>query len=225
MAESARSVAVKFGTNLHAAFDTELGRVHTIWRGGPLNLWGPPYSHTKSPFISDFEGQRVYTFPKFSPWFAGGKQLAVHFRGISTANGAVMFEYRLRGEKIDTLVRERIAGAADGETWAVTRRFEFPGGSKEDLRYVLFAEGGAVTDGFRDGKWRGTNGTLHFKASGAAIEWSLVREQVDYSSEIITDAGTEKGNPVVRYSGEEARAYLAIPKRGDDFCFPGDDWV
>ncbi|MGZ8900529.1 MAG: hypothetical protein ACXW3Z_10580, partial [Limisphaerales bacterium] len=82
MPQSARSVVVNLATNLHAAFDTELGRVHTIWKGGPLNLWGPPYSNTKSPFICDFEGERVYTFPKFSPWLAGTERLDAEFRGI-----------------------------------------------------------------------------------------------------------------------------------------------
>src|SRR5688572_18722178 len=58
MAESARSIVVNLATNLHAAFDTERGRIHTIWKGGPLNLWGPPYSNAKAPFICDFEGAR-----------------------------------------------------------------------------------------------------------------------------------------------------------------------
>src|SRR5690242_7494969 len=63
MAESARSIAVNLATNLYFAFDSDLCRVHTVWMGGPLNLWGPPYSYAKAPFICDFQGQVLASFP------------------------------------------------------------------------------------------------------------------------------------------------------------------
>ena len=219
MAESARSVVVNLGTNLHAAFDTELGRVHTIWRGGPLNLWGPPYSNTKSPFICDFEGQRVYTFPKFSPWLSGSTQLAVNFRAIRSESGAVKFEYDIMTEGGPVAVFESLVGGSEGEDWMVTRRWEFPKGCPEALRYMAFAESEVNKEMFPQNKWAGTNGVASFRSGGEAGDWLIFVEQVDYGSEIITDAGTEKGNPTVRYSGEEARAYVGIAKREAPFSF------
>ncbi|MGZ8919973.1 MAG: PQQ-dependent sugar dehydrogenase, partial [Limisphaerales bacterium] len=219
MPQSARSVVVNLATNLHAAFDTELGRVHTIWKGGPLNLWGPPYSNTKSPFICDFEGERVYTFPKFSPWLAGTERLDAEFRGIKTESGEVAFEYELRGEKTRAVVVESISGATEGERWTVKQRFDFPEGTSEELRFMVFAEGGIDRKLLPQNKWAGTNGTVTFFHVGTVGDWTVFFEQVDYSSEIITEVGTEKGNPVVRYSGEEARAYVTIPKRAEAYSF------
>ncbi|MCI0538212.1 MAG: hypothetical protein L0Z50_23645, partial [Verrucomicrobiales bacterium] len=43
MRQSARSIAIPLGTNLHLAFDTELLRTHSAWAGPSLNLYGPPY--------------------------------------------------------------------------------------------------------------------------------------------------------------------------------------
>ena len=219
MAQSARSVVVNLATNLHAAFDTELGRVHTIWKGGPLNLWGPPYSNTKSPFICDFEGERVYTFPKFSPWLAGNERLRVEFRGIRTDKGDVSFEYQLRGENIGATVVESLNGATQGERWTVKRRFDFPEGTSEELRYTVFAESGINRNLLPQNKWAGTNGAVTFLHTGTAGDWTVSFKTVDYSSEIITEVGTEKGNPMVRYSGEEACAYVTIPQRSEPFSF------
>lgn len=219
MAESARSVVVNLGTNLHAAFDAELGRVHTMWKGGPLNLWGPPYSHAKSRFVCDFEGERIYTFPKLSPWLAGAERLEVEIRGIKAGKAGIEFEYELRGGKARIEVIESILGAVDGDRWTVSRRFEFPKGASEELRYMVFAEGGIDRGLLPQNKWAGTNGVVNFFHHGAVGDWTVFFETVDYTSEIITEAGTEKGNPRVRYAGEEARAYVTIPKRQEAFSF------
>lgn len=219
MAESARSVVVNLATNLHAAFDTELGRVHTIWKGGPLNLWGPPYSNAKSRFICDFEGERVYTFPKFSPWMSGIERLEVEFRGISLRKGAVAFEYELKGGDSRVRVLESISGSSEEGRWTVRKRFEFPKGAKVDLRYMALAEGGIDRTLLPQNKWAGTNGVVSFLHTGTVGDWTVVFEPVNYSSEIITEAGTEKGNPRVGFAGEEARAYVAIPKREAGFAF------
>jgi hypothetical protein len=219
MAESARSIVVNLGTNLHAAFDPELGRVHTIWKGGPLNLWGPPYSNAKSPFICDFDGERVFRFPKFSPWRAGVEQLSAEFVGIKSVGDEVAFRYEVRGAKLRAIVDETITGTAEEERWTVKRRFAFPNGTTEELRYMVFAEGGIDRKLMALNKWAGTNGVVSFSVDGTVGEWVVFFEAVDYSSETITDAGTEKGNPMVRYSGEEARAYVTIPKRSMPFTF------
>src|SRR5688572_12082706 len=95
MAQSARSIVVNLGTDLHYAFDSELARVHTVWVGGPLNLWGPPYSYAKTPFICDFDGKTLFSFPSVSPWFHGRDNLQSRFRAITTEGGNVAFSYDL----------------------------------------------------------------------------------------------------------------------------------
>src|SRR5688572_2372308 len=126
MAESARSVVVNLGTNLHAAFDTELARIHTIWKGGPLNLWGPPYSNSKSPFICDFDGETVFAFPAISPWFHLGQGLTPEFKGLRVETNKAWFEYELAtsGERIRIL--ESVEGAVRDTNWTARRTFRFP---------------------------------------------------------------------------------------------------
>ena len=220
MAQSARSIVVPLQTDFHAAFDAELGRIHTIWRGGPLNLWGPPYSHAKSPFICDFDGDAVFTFPKFSPWFGENGQLSNSFSGMLTAGGRVAFEYVVSFGDTPVAVRESIQGASKENSWTVRRLFEFPKGTPGELKYLAFAEGGAkiVADGSGI-KIEGTNGFTYVQLEGGNVQWRIADEPVNYSAEIVTDAGTEKGNPVVQFRGRENRAYLNIPKRAEPVSF------
>ena len=66
-----RSIAIAVSTNLHVGFDTDRCRVHTVWRGRGLNLFGPQYSFAKSPFISTFAGEVLWTMPPLYPWAVG----------------------------------------------------------------------------------------------------------------------------------------------------------
>ena len=219
MAQSARSIVVNLGTNLHAAFDAELGRVHTIWKGEPLNLWGPPYSNTKSPFICDFDGERIYTFPKLSPWFSNETQLSINFRGIQTQGNIIKFEYDVATKDGPVPLIESLTGVNDGENWTVKRRWEFPKGCSAELRYLAFAEGGVDKELFAQNKWSGTNGVAYFRSNGMVKDLAISVPTVTYSSEIITETGTEKGNPAVRFSGEEARGFVSITKQQTRFFF------
>ena len=217
MAESARSIVVNLGTNLHAAFDTERARVHTIWKGGPLNLWGPPYSHSKSPFIANFEGERVFSFPQEGVWNSPTEPMKIDYLGVRIEGNAVRFEY----EAGDVRIVETLEGVAAGEEWMVRRTFEFPeGGNRlEAMSYLAFAEAGAKIEEGRVVKIQGTNGVAYFTLEPAAFRWTVGNFEADYKSELITEAGTEKGNPMAPHRGREARVFVELPKNGDRFSF------
>ena len=68
MAQSGRSIVVPLATNLHLAFDAQLLRTHTVWRGESLNLYGPPYTGTSARFVCDFSGARQWGSLQRSPW-------------------------------------------------------------------------------------------------------------------------------------------------------------
>jgi glucose/arabinose dehydrogenase len=210
MAESARSIVVNLATNLHVAFDTERGRIHTIWKGGPLNLWGPPYSNAKTPFICDFEGERVYTFPQVPVWSSMTWPWPIEFKGIRVTNGLVQLEY---GAGSGAEVREILAGAVEGSDWAVHRKLHLVFRTHgEDPYYLLFAEGGARIEGEKPLKVTGTNGVMYVTIESDAGEVVVDTVEAEYSEEIVTEAGTEKGNPKVERRGPEARIYVKIPK-------------
>ena len=221
MAQSARSIAINLGTNLHAAFDTDLARVHTLWTGGPLNLWGPPYSHGKAPFICDFDGTKVFTFPPVSPWISGNAPLKPNFIGIHVTNGIVHFTYDLSSQSSSsrTQVIESLEGVATNDSWTVRRTFHFPTGIPQNLRYLAFAEGGAKTETKDHLLVTSTNGLVHFASGPDKIPWSIETPEVNYTAEIITDEGTENGNPNVNYRGPETRAFLEIPATKEAFSF------
>ncbi|HTG44751.1 MAG TPA: hypothetical protein VK633_09490, partial [Verrucomicrobiae bacterium] len=214
MAESARSVAVNLSTNLHYAFDADTARIHTVWEGSSLNLWGPPYSYSKTPFICDFDGKTLFSFPPISPWFSTQKSLPTRFRSIETSEDAdVIFSYDLLSPEV-VRVKEWATGSAQNDRWTIHRNFLFPSGTVEDLSYLLFAEGGAHAEKTPLGyQVTSTNGTFSIHAAlstGAEAKVSLLTEEVSYRAERITEDGTENGNPWVDRSGNELRLYASV---------------
>jgi len=100
MAQSGRSIVVPLTTNLHLAFDAQLLRTHTVWRGDSLNLYGPPYNGTSTRFVCDFTGTRLWGGLARSPWVfdavaADTPGPLTRFAGHSTAGGATAFVYEL----------------------------------------------------------------------------------------------------------------------------------
>ena len=100
MAQSGRSIVVPLATNLHLAFDAQLLRTHTVWRGESLNLYGPPYTGTSARFVCDFSGVRQWGSLQRSPWIfdavaADTPGPLTRFAGHSTAGGANSFVYEL----------------------------------------------------------------------------------------------------------------------------------
>ena len=100
MAQSGRSIVVPLATNLHLAFDAQLLRTHTVWRGESLNLYGLPYTGTSTRFVCDFTGPRLWGGLQRSPWIfdavaADTPGPFTRFAGHSTAGGATAFVYEL----------------------------------------------------------------------------------------------------------------------------------
>src|SRR5215218_10127104 len=93
MAQAARSVAVNLSTNLHCAFDLDFARIHTVWEGDRLRLWGPPYSYAKTPFICDFDGRTLFSFPQLRPWSSSSEPLRTRFRTLEETDGSIGFSY------------------------------------------------------------------------------------------------------------------------------------
>ncbi len=100
MAQSSRSIVVPLATNLHLAFDAQLLRTHTVWRGESLNLFGPPYNGTSTRFVCDYTGARLWGNLARNPWTfdaiaADATGPFTHFKGHSTVGGATAFVYEL----------------------------------------------------------------------------------------------------------------------------------
>ncbi len=208
MAESARSIVINLDTNLHAAFDSELARIHTIWRGGPLNLFGPPYSHTKSPHICTYDGEALFTFPKMSPWFYLNANLTSNFKAIRVETNGVFFEYELVAPGGKVPVTESIEGVARGEQWTARRTFRFPQGTPLKLRYLADA-----TDAL-------SKSTNSFKIEPAEFRSTIDTEKAAYfTAPPITEKNTEKLEPMVRHTGPEQSVFVEIPPRSEPFAF------
>ncbi len=147
MAQSGRSIAVPLATNLHLAFDAQLLRTHTVWRGDSLNLYGPPYNGTSTRFVCDFTGPRLWGNLQRSPWIfdavaADAPGPFTRFAGHSTAGGAPAFVYELfpPGDAAVSVIEsprlERL-----GEHDVVVRRWEISPHSQR-LRFNAHDEAG-----------------------------------------------------------------------------------
>ena len=68
MPQSSRSVAVPLSKHIFLAYDTERCRIHSVWQGGPLKLFGPGYHGGKRPFICQPNGQSLWGNPPIAPW-------------------------------------------------------------------------------------------------------------------------------------------------------------
>ncbi|HEX7862396.1 MAG TPA: hypothetical protein VF773_18810 [Verrucomicrobiae bacterium] len=213
MAESARSIVVNLSTNLHAAFDAELCRVHTIWRGGPLNLWGPPYSGAKSKFICDFGGEVLYKAPRMSPWFYFGREVSPNFAGIRVETNEVWFEYELQLGEQRVAVREKIEGSIAGTNWTARRTFVFANGVPDNIRFLA-------------GTYQLLEETPNFQSSFRPSIDTVTKEY--FVRDRITEESTERILPMERNSGEERRFFIEVPARETAFTFdivmfPGAD--
>jgi glucose/arabinose dehydrogenase len=208
MAESARSIVIDLDTHLHAAFDTELARIHTLWRGGPLNLFGPPYSHTKSPHICTFEGDTLFTFPKISPWFYLNQNLTSNFKGLRIETNRIEFDYELAAADAKILVTESITGVATADDWTARRTFHFPHGTAQKLRYLASAVGAE------------SKSIHNLKVEPAEFRLALDTEKSGYYTlPPITEKNTEKLEPMVHHAGPETRSFVEIPARPEPFSF------
>ena len=103
MPQSSRSIVVPLSKTIHLAFDTELCRIHTVWKGGPLKLFGPCYHGGKRPFICLPNGNMLWGNMPFTSWhptnpdhsqeIESGRQKIVRYLGVRTASGRIIFIY------------------------------------------------------------------------------------------------------------------------------------
>ncbi len=116
MEEAPRSLHLTLGSRLHAAFDTELLRLHTAWLGPGLNVQGTPHTGSKTPFFSEPRGTIFHTTRPVQTWSAKpptnppatGRAGAGQFVGWSEVNGFLHVEYNVRANETETPVQELI---------------------------------------------------------------------------------------------------------------------
>ena len=231
MPQSTRSIVVPLATNLHLAFDTALLRTHTVWSGKGLALLGPQYGLPKSPFISTNDGTVLWTMPPVFPWAVAKARSypaklpeRAAFRGVWVADGAVVFDYDIAVGNAVLPVKERVRLEWFGETPAVVRRFEL-GGKHPALSHLAFAGspetpiafGGGIA--FVLGQPGGPKAEVAPKRRVTVVHTRAderVRmfggpEYVDYTVEVVTEAGSEKGHSRNSVKGPEFRIWLDIP--------------
>lgn len=214
MSQSARTIVLNLDANLHAAFDTELCRVHTAWTGTGVQLFGPPYSGSKSPFLAQPGGAIIHSFPQFCPWRFDEQFLQGRYHRLEASNTfALSYDLQLGDTRVAT-VREHISGASGGGDWLIQRQFAIKG-SKGELRLLLCCD--------PEGEARVINDkTMHFSAGKMNLyvplppnaHWGSSRVAVDYWSEPITEEGTEKGNLKTRVQREEGALEIVFPGDG-----------
>ena len=221
MAQSSRSVVVNITTNLHLAFDTEKCRVHTVWTGPGLQLFGPPYHGAKTPFICTPGGEVIWEFAPQNPWTtAEGGEMEVEYTGLKANGSTVTFLYNLKhGEALVRIQETPFLLEQDGAVSFVREFVVSP--SQTELHFLAHAELKARPELASDHiRITGPSGAVALRASGAIpIGWNAVEEKVDYSVEQITNEGTEKGNPKIKRQGLEARAYARIPAHKETVNF------
>ncbi|MEW6160388.1 MAG: hypothetical protein AB1813_23380, partial [Verrucomicrobiota bacterium] len=230
MASAVRSLVMPLATNVHAAFDCDLLRFHTVWKGEPLNLYGPPYHVSKSPFICDFEGELLWSFPPTFPWsFSAAPPLlqsrgsGAEFQTVTTAEGPPVLSYRFHNANDHTIVvQESLRLDRVGQTDVVVRRVQ-TGPCAQDLWFLAHAEMGQALPQNPAGKslviQRGNQWLVALARGHFSLEWKIEQGPVDYEAELITEEGTEKGWPKQRVKGEQVRALLKVPRHKEDFRF------
>ena len=223
MSAASRSIAISLTTNLHVAFDVKLLRTHTAWAGPGLNLFGPPYTGTKTPFICNYDGAPLWTSPPFFPWSVGrlpeqdlrtapGRS---DFKAINTKGEATTLVYELAANEGQLVrIHETPRHAPTGGGNAIARRFEIAP-CRDDLWLLAHAEMGVfekIPNPQNAIIIKRENDVLLAVAGGAAgLAWRQAETNVSYVVEVITEEGTDNGNPTVTVAGHQARGYLKIP--------------
>ncbi len=227
MAQSSRSIAIPLGSDVHIAFDSELMRTHTAWKGKGLALYGPPYSNSKIPYICRADGDILWQNPPFFPWSVGNlpsrNQFEVldgsDFKAIKTkgSDTVLIYQVGLPGGNVVTIsehARVETAGEAD----TIIRRFEI-GPCEEDLWLLAHAEMGIVQDRLSLGQailikrtGTGNGDSLLVAARGpAGLTWEIEAGQVAYMEPFLSDENTERSKEFQTVTGHEVRAFLKVP--------------
>lgn len=222
MKESSRSIVIPLAKDLHLAFDAELLRTHTIWQGPGLDVYGPPFTGSKTPFLCTYSGSVLWTMPARIPWSLGGaagpdvqgSAAKVEFRGLASKDHSVTLIYEVGAGNLAVRIRETPALVQWGGNRAVVRRLEI-GPSSTGLWFLAHAEMGHSRDSGgsplrvvidRDGD------RVTAAARGLqGIRWATIEEDVSYD---VSEVAEEEGASTVgtrHVEGHETRCYVWIP--------------
>ncbi len=231
MPQASRSIVVPLASDVHVAFDAALLRTHAAWTGEPLNLYGPPYHGKTDRFICDFTGAKLWGNPPFYPWSVGGPPAndatelpaGAGFRAISTKGGTVTLSYDVAiGEGKSVRVQEtpfhRRVEAQD----VVVRRFTVAP-CKQVLWLLAHAELGHLPDPPTPPAAalieRSGDVLLSVLREPGGCRWHALEKDVSYVEEVITEKGTEEGNPKVPVTGRQARLYVTVAAHAREVTF------
>jgi glucose/arabinose dehydrogenase len=229
MNAAVRSVVVPLTTNVHLAFDTDLFRVHSVWKGEPLNLYGTPYSASKERYFSDFDGKPLWTAPGLFPWAAGRipatdqteRPEGSRFLGISTRGGRTTFSYELplAGGKTVT-IRETAGCPLPDEPWTIVRRFELSSAGSE-LFLLAYAGEGKLEPASGPGvNIVGSNTSLRLSHNGgrAGAVWRPNVAKADYVEKRWVEKKGDSSIERTEVKGDQARVWLSIPSHDRDIA-------
>jgi glucose/arabinose dehydrogenase len=228
MPQTSRSIIVPLSKTIHLAFDTELCRIHTVWKGGPLKLFGPAYHGGKRPFICQPNGEKIWGNMPFTSWhpsnscglqeFQREPQKHIRYAGIRIETGRVVFLYDLLSHLGETI---RIEESVQAEGEVVVRQLTV-GPRKTQLFFNAHQEFGEQVDlgipntaaikrdkDFLLSVIRGKGG--RFQGFGAG--------SIGFTKEIFTEEGTTKGNPTRYVQGSYANSTLSVNAGGKPVIF------
>jgi glucose/arabinose dehydrogenase len=204
MPQSSRSIVVPLSNTIHLAFDTELCRIHTVWKGGPLKLFGPCYHGGKRPFICLPNGNMLWGNMPFTSWhptnpghaqeIERGRQKLVRYLGVRTESGRIIFIYNLINH-VGGNIRIEESVRAEGDV--VVRQFKiWP--RKTRLFLNAHQEFGKKIDlGIPNTAAikRGKDVLLSVVRGKGAEYLGIGKGYIRYTEETFTEEGSTKGNP------------------------------
>ena len=124
MTKSSRSLVVNLSNNLHLAYDMQNMRIHSVWRGKGLDLYGPCYHGGKRPFICHPNGVRLWGNPPVNLWGLDDTPITrIRYQGFSTLNNRVCLLYDVSKTGQRAEVRQSLYSANDAlvRSYSLTR--------------------------------------------------------------------------------------------------------
>ena len=229
MAVATRSIVVPLATNLHLAFDSELLRTHSVWRGTGLNLYGPPFHGRSDRFICDYDGDDLWSSPPVFPWSVDAipkadqlkRPASARFIGMSTGEGRVTFIYELELSRGGTVrIHETPSRSVLQEKDFVVRRVEV-GPCERDLWFLAQAYPGQFATNqpaFGAVMQREGDVLVTVVRGGVLVEPRVV--STAYEQELWLERDdNEAGLMRIPIEGDEARVYVKIPARREPLAF------
>ena len=127
MTEGSRSLHLPLSKDLHAAFDTTLLRLHTVWKGAGLELHGPPFTGKKTPFLSRIRGEILFKNHALPSWTGGPRPslasgLAGEYLGHDLGGSGVTLRYQIQAPGGWVKVTEQFSSLMIASQEAVIRR-------------------------------------------------------------------------------------------------------